>query len=187
MVFARKFINILTILILLSMTSCKSFRDVDWSKPAEPDGRKRAQKNVQEGKGIKWLGGDKKQGGNFLFASSNPLWRASLDVVDFMGLSNVDYAGGLIITDWYSDDNPNESVKITLKFLTNEIRVDAINVDIRKRNCDSSNKCLTKKIETDLNFLIKDKILKQAAVYKQELDQNIKKNRPKKVFKPDEQ
>ena len=123
--------------------------------------------------------------GNFLFASSNPMWRASLEVVDFMGLSNVDYAGGLIITDWYSDDNPNESIKITLKFLSNEIRVDAVQVDIRKRNCNSSNACLTKKVESDLDFMIKDKILKKAAIYKVELDKQIKKNQPRKVFKGD--
>ena len=131
------------------------------------------------------MGSKNKGGGNFLFASSNPMWRASLEVVDFMGLSNVDYAGGLIITDWYSDDNPNESIKITLKFLSNEIRVDAVQVDIRKRNCNSSNSCLTKKVESDLDFMIKDKILKKAAIYKVELDKQIKENQPRKVFKGD--
>tara|TARA_B100000767_G_C19750331_1_gene530519 strand:+ start:425 stop:970 length:546 start_codon:yes stop_codon:yes gene_type:complete len=176
----------LSLLLIMSFASCGILEKPDWSKVAEPDGKKRAQQNVRDGKGIKWLGGSQnKGGGNFLFASSNPLWRASLEVVDFMGLSNVDYAGGLIITDWYSDNNPNESIKITLKFLSNEVRVDAVQVDIRKRNCNSSNSCLTKKVESDLDFMIKDKILKKAAVYKVELDKQIQKNRPKKVFAGD--
>ena len=175
----------ISILLIMSLASCGVLEKPDWSKVAEPDGKKRAQQNVRDGKGIKWMGSKNKGGGNFLFASSNPLWRASLEVVDFMGLSNVDYAGGLIITDWYSDDNPNESIKITLKFLSNEIRVDAVQVDIRKRNCNSSNSCLTKKVESDLDFMIKDKILKKAAIYKVELDKQIKKNQPRKVFKGD--
>ena len=185
MAFIRKFIKIFSIFVLLYLSSCGILEKPDWSKVAEPDGKKRAQQNVREGKGIKWLGSKNKGGGNFLFASSNPLWRASLEVVDFMGLSNVDYAGGLIITDWYSDNNPDESIKITLKFLSNEIRVDAIEVDIRKRNCINSNSCLTKKVESDLDNLIKDKILKKAAVYKVELDKEIRKNTPKKVYKGD--
>jgi len=175
----------ISILLIISLASCGVLQKPDWSKVAEPDGKKRAQQNVRDGKGIKWMGSKNKGGGNFLFASSNPMWRASLEVVDFMGLSNVDYAGGLIITDWYSDDNPNESIKITLKFLSNEIRVDAVQVDIRKRNCNSSNSCLTKKVESDLDFMIKDKILKKAAIYKVELDKQIKKNQPRKVFKGD--
>ena len=175
----------ISILLIMSLASCGVLEKPDWSKVAEPDGKKRAQQNVRDGKGIKWMGSKNKGGGNFLFASSNPMWRASLEVVDFMGLSNVDYAGGLIITDWYSDDNPNESIKITLKFLSNEIRVDAVQVDIRKRNCNSSNSCLTKKVESDLDFMIKDKILKKAAIYKVELDKQIKKNQPRKVFKGD--
>jgi hypothetical protein len=175
----------ISILLIISLASCGVLKKPDWSKVAEPDGKKRAQQNVRDGKGIKWMGSKNKGGGNFLFASSNPMWRASLEVVDFMGLSNVDYAGGLIITDWYSDDNPNESIKITLKFLSNEIRVDAVQVDIRKRNCNSSNACLTKKVESDLDFMIKDKILKKAAIYKVELDKQIKKNQPRKVFKGD--
>ena len=175
----------ISILLIISLASCGVLQKPDWSKVAEPDGKKRAQQNVRDGKGIKWKGSKNKGGGNFLFASSNPMWRASLEVVDFMGLSNVDYAGGLIITDWYSDDNPNESIKITLKFLSNEIRVDAVQVDIRKRNCNSSNSCLTKKVESDLDFMIKDKILKKAAIYKVELDKQIKENQPRKVFKGD--
>ena len=74
----------------------------------------------------------KGSGGDFLFASSNPLWRASLETLDFTSLSVVDYAGGVVITDWYSDNNPNEAVKISIKFLTNEVRADALEIDTLK-------------------------------------------------------
>ncbi len=96
------------------LSSCGSLKP-DWTKTAEPDGKKRARQNVEQGKGINLFGSSNKNT-NFTFASSNPLWRASLDVIDFMSLSSVDYAGGLIITDWYSENNPDESIKIVIKF-----------------------------------------------------------------------
>ena len=76
----------ISILLIMSLASCGVLEKPDWSKVAEPDGKKRAQQNVRDGKGIKWMGSKNKGGGNFLFASSNPMWRASLEVVDFMGL-----------------------------------------------------------------------------------------------------
>ena len=41
----------------------------------------------------------------FEFSTSNPMWRATFDVIDFMPFVTVDYAGGMIITDWYTDSN----------------------------------------------------------------------------------
>ena len=75
------------------------------------------------------FGGDKK-GGKFEFANANPLWRASLDIIDFMPLLSVDYGGGLIITDWYGEENENDSIKISIQFLSNEIRSDALNIKV---------------------------------------------------------
>ena len=172
----KSFIFLISLFILNSCGNNGFFKP-DWSKTAEPDGKKRARGNVEEGRGLKLF---KKNEGNgtFLFASSNPLWRASLEAIDFMILSNVDYAGGIIITDWYSDDNQKESIKITIKFLTNEVRSDALIVNINKRTCDSNNKCLISKIENDLNFKIKKKILKNAAIYQKDLDENRKKKNP---------
>jgi hypothetical protein len=177
-----KITKILTIfLIIFTVTSCgkNNLLKPDWSKTAEPDGKKRARQNVEEGKGIQLFKKDD-NGGNFMFASSNPLWRASLEVVDFMVLSVVDYAGGVIITDWYNDENPNESIKITIKFLTNEIRSDALKININKKNCDTNGKCLVTTINDELNFEIKKEILKKAAAYKKEIDENdkIKNKRP---------
>ena len=171
--------------IFLILTSCGGLKKPNLCGPAlEPDGRKRARQNVLEGRGFNF-GGNKNQGGDFLFASSNPLWRASLETIDFMSLSTVDYAGGLIITDWYSEENSNEAIKITIKFLSNEIRADGIKIDFHKRTCATNNNCFVKKIDTDLDFEIKDKILKKAAVYDIELKKRKKANQPKKVFKGD--
>ena len=180
--FLKTFKLFILLLPVIFLSSCgnSGFLNPDWSKTAEPDGKKRARANVEEGRGIKLFRKDTGSG-TFLFASSNPLWRASLEAIDFMTLSNVDYAGGIIITDWYSDEGQNESIKITIKFLTNEVRSDALIIDINKRTCDSNNRCSITKIENDLNFKIKKKILKQAAIYQKDLNEKKKKrNTPKK-------
>ena len=152
--------------------------------PADP--AKRVEQNLKEGRGFRLSGEDgffsNRGGGVYEFATSNELWRASLDTIDFMSISNVDYAGGLIITDWYSESNPQEAVKITIIFLTNEVRADALKIDIRKRDCNQNNQCIIKKVESDLDNQIKDKILKKAAIYKKDLDKKLKKRRPKKVY-----
>ena len=93
----------------------------------------RVRKNIEEGRGFrlndtlnKTLKGG---GGVFDFASSNELWRASLDTIDFMPLLSANYSGGIIITDWYSE-NQNEAIKVTIRFLSNEVRSDAINIKV---------------------------------------------------------
>ena len=83
------------------------------------DPKERVKKNLEEGRGFRLdkAFGNNSNGGNFEFASSNELWRASLDVIDFMPLSSVNYSGGIIITDWYSENNSqNESIKISIRF-----------------------------------------------------------------------
>ena len=137
----RKFtflvVKLSLILCLLLQNSCGIYRPVDAREfPPDPDARVR--KNIEEGRGMKILGG-KKQGGVFDFASSNELWRATLDTIDFMPLSSANYSGGIIITDWYSEDvDGKESIKITIRFLTNEIRSDALNVQIFKKKLQRS-------------------------------------------------
>ena len=146
--------------------------------PADP--KERVKKNLEEGRGftLNEAFGNATKGGVFDFASSNELWRASLDVIDFMPLSSVNYSGGIIITDWYLDENnPNESIKISIRFLTNEIRSDALDVKVFTRKClDNSLNC--KIIETNKILVteIKKEILKKAAIYEKEA--KIKK--PKK-------
>lgn len=141
--------------------------------PADP--AKRIEQNLKEGRGFKLSDFGNAKGGVFDFASSNNLWRASLDTIDFMPLSSVNYSGGIIITDWYSEGiSTNESIKVSIRFLTNEIRSDALNIKVFNRKCDNSllNCSIT---ETDgvLVSELKKTILKKAALYKEQ-DNNKK-------------
>ena len=144
--------------------------------PADP--AKRIEQNLKEGKGFQLndaFGGGQK-GGVFDFASSNELWRASLDVIDFMPLSSVNYSGGIIITDWYSENNNgDESIKIYIRFLTNELRADALDIKVFNRAC-KENLLNCRVIQTDgvLVSELKKEILKKAALY-QKKDKNKKK------------
>jgi hypothetical protein len=109
------------------------------------------------------LGGKKSSGTNYEFATSNILWRATLKSLDFLPLLNADYSGGIIIYDWYSDNlNSNEQVKITVRFLSNELRSDSVQVTAHKKVCDDNNKCTTSKLNNNLPQEIKDKILLSA-------------------------
>ena len=144
------------------------------SMPVE--GQERARKNVEEGSG--WALKDITKGGRkttYEFSTSNPLWRATFDVIDFMPLVTVDYSGGMIITDWYTDANTtDEALKFTIRFLSNEIRSDALDITIFKKECNLNNNCKTSKIENTLNNEIKMSILKRAA-------QLSKENEEKKI------
>ena len=151
--------------------------------PADP--AKRVEQNIKEGKGFRLNDAMKssKGSGVFEFASSNGLWKASLDVIDFMPLSSVNYSGGIIVTDWYSENNsPNESIKISIRFLTNELRSDALDVKIFNRKCtDSLIDCKFSESSGDLSNEIKREILKKAAIYKAQIDE--KENSQYKDYK----
>ena len=165
---------ILSIIAIIYLTSCGPF------KPAPSDARKvspnvkeRVRQNIEEGKGFRLMGGDKK-GGVFDFASSNEMWRASLDIIDFMPLMSANYSGGIIITDWYSDGKMSgESIKVSIRFLTNEIRTDALDIKVFLKKCNNLENCLVSESKGVLVMELKKKILKQAAIYK---NQNDKKN-----------
>ena len=136
--------------------------------PADPE--KRVEQNIREGRGFTLNDqfGKSRRGGVFDFANSNGLWRASLDVIDFMPLSSVNYSGGIIITDWYSENNnQNESIKISIRFMTNEIRSDALNIKVFSRKCsDSFLNCKITETEGILVTELKREILKKATMYK---------------------
>tara|TARA_B100000941_G_scaffold153016_1_gene108488 strand:+ start:410 stop:1003 length:594 start_codon:yes stop_codon:yes gene_type:complete len=166
-------INLFFILMIYFLNSCGIYRPVS-AKDYPPDPSLRVKKNIEEGRGFRLMGGDKK-GGTFDFASSNELWRASLDTIDFMPLASANYSGGIIITDWYSDNSANESLKITIRFLTNEVRSDALDIKIFKKNCGANQNCTMFEESGELNMEIKKAILKKAAIYEKE---NKNKNRP---------
>ena len=158
-------------LILVSISGCGIYKPVDTRK-VSVNANERTQKNIDEGKGYKLFDTERRMmgGGAFQFANSNGLWRASLDVIDFMPLSSVNYSGGVIITDWYSDNkNPNESIKISIRFLTNEIRSDALDIKIFNRVCvKNSFNCKFIDSSEILVAELKKEILKKAAIYKDE-------------------
>ena len=170
---------ILFFLIFFTLSSCakEGFFKTGDARKNPPDPRERVKKNLEEGKGFRisnTIGGNK--GTNFEFASSNGLWRASLDVLDFMPLTSANYSGGIIITDWYSEQgNPDEYIKITIRFLSNEVRSDAIDVDIFYKKCIAVNNCKINKQDGQLKKEITKQILAKAAVYqKQSKDKNYK-------------
>ena len=171
---------IIFIVIFFSLTSCakEGFFKTGDARKNPPDPRKRVQKNLEEGKGFRIndaIGGSR-GGTNFEFASSNELWRASLDVLDFMPLTSANYSGGIIITDWYSEQgNAEESIKITIRFLSNEVRSDAIDVDVFYKKCIATNNCKINKQDGQLKKEITKQILAKAAIYKkQSKDKNYR-------------
>ena len=164
------------IILLFVLNSCNGKLPGADARKVPYDPKLRVKKNLEEGKGfrfseaIKGAGG---RGGDFEFASSNELWRASLDVIDFMPLMSANYSGGMIITDWYSDDfNQNESIKISIRFLTNEIRSDALDIKIFTRKCiDNLINC--KYIDSNETIIteLRKEILRKATRYKKQ-DEN---------------
>ena len=180
-----KFLKIFVFLLILPLLliSCKSpdgkfkLPGGDARKfPADP--AERVKQNLAEGRGFK-LSNIGKRSTNFQFASSNPIWRASLDVLEFAPLLNANYSGGIIITDWISSDNQNlnEFYKITIKFLSNEIRSDALKITLHEKKCNTNNKCKISEIKSKaVENEIAKKILKMAALYEKEDLAKKKKN-----------
>ena len=171
---------ILLFLIFFTLSSCakEGFFKTGDARKNPPDPRERVKKNLEEGKGFRIsnaMGGNR-GGTNFEFASSNELWRASLEVLDFMPLTSANYSGGIIITDWYSEQgNAEESIKITIRFLSNEVRADAIDVDIFYKKCIAANNCKINKQDGQLKKEITKQILAKAVIYqKQSKDKNFK-------------
>ena len=131
-----QFFNLLGILLLV-LNSCQALKYKPTKAGEVPvSGADRVKKNIEEGRGFRLMDNiGKQKGGTFDFASSNELWRASLDTIDFMPLVSANYSGGIIITDWYNDGSSNnQSVKISIRFLTNEIRSDALDIKIFTKN-----------------------------------------------------
>ena len=165
---------ILLSLITIMLNSC-GLPGVD-AKKYPPDPKKRVKKNMEEGRGFKFSTKNLKKGGTFEFASSNELWRASLDTIDFMPLASVNYSGGIIITDWYStSENSNESIKVSIRFLTNEIRSDSLDIKVFNKKCKTQNNCVVSENGGNLISELQTKILKTAAIYKEENKQKKKK------------
>ena len=163
----------LSIISLLVLSACKNAGD---ARKRPPNVKDRVQKNIEEGRGFTLMGSAKKNIGDFDFASSNELWRASLDTLDFMPLALANYSGGVIVTDWYSDsDVNNESVKISIRFLSNEVRSDAVVVKVFYKNCSVQQTCKITDQSGVLSEELTKKILSKAAKYEKENNSKKKK------------
>ena len=158
----------LIFLIFLMVSQCGIYKKTD-ARKVPTNAKERVKKNVAEGKKIKFGQLGKGGSGTFEFATSNEMWRATVDILDFMPLANVDYGGGVIITDWYNEDNQNDSIKIMVQFLSNEIRADGLKVTVYDRKCSSSNSLNCSTSVDDGNSIgqeLKLAILKKAAEMK---------------------
>ena len=177
--FQKKIFLILVGIALLSfLNSCGIYQPSD-ARKVSPNVNERVKKNLEEGKGIT-LGGLGGGGGgtSYQFASSNPMWRATLEILDFLPLANVDYSGGIITTDWYNEGTASdESIKITIRFLTNEIRADGIKIIVHKKVCNTQQKCAVKKISSALETELQIAILKKAAIIERDYRGKNKKDR----------
>ena len=174
----------LFLIFLLALSSCEAFKYKKTKAGEVPvNADDRVAKNIEEGRGFR-LFDSKTKGGTFDFASSNELWRATLDTIDFMPLVSANYSGGIIITDWYNDGKTSgQSVKISVRFLTNEVRADALDVKVFTKNCETTIDCKVSENKGTLVTELIKSILKKAAVYEKE---NRSKNKKKYEYsKPD--
>jgi len=175
----RKLLILSGLVLIALLSSCGIWQPSD-ARKVSPNVDERVKKNLDEGRGITLSGlGKGGSGGDFQFASSNPMWRASLEILDFLPLSNVDYYGGIITTDWYNEGTAaDESIKITIRFLTNEIRADGIKVIVHKKKCTPQQTCTVGQITSAIQNELQVAILKKAIIYQEEYIRKNKKKRP---------
>ncbi len=164
-------------LTLLMLTSCQAFKPekVD-TREVSVKGDERARKNIEEGGGVSLKNVLKRRGTNFEFSSSNPMWRASLEILDFLPLSTVDYSGGMIVSDWYAGESSNESIKISIRFLSNEIRSDSLKIIVHKKKCSGNQTCQTALLNNSkISQELRGTILAKAAQLEKESKKKKKK------------
>ena len=169
-----------TIIISSLLYSCGIYAPSD-ARKVSPNSKERVKKNLEEGRGmsLKKMMSDGSGGTSYQFASSNPMWRATLEILDFLPLSNVDYSGGIITTDWYNEGTSiDESLKITVRFLTNEIRSDGLKIIVHKKKCSVQQQCTVKKITSALEKELQVAILRKAVTFEEEWIRKNKKKRP---------
>ena len=183
-------IQIITLfLIFLLLNACNGKVPGADARKIPPNVDDRIRQNIEEGRGFTLMGSaEKKNSGDFDFASSNELWRASLDTLDFMPLALANYSGGIIVTDWYSDGSSDgESVKISIRFLSNEVRSDALNIKVFYKNCSMQSNCKISDKSGNLSGELARKILSKAAIYEKETQSKRKRKYRNEALRTDEQ
>ena len=185
-IFMKK-ISLIIVILSLFLTGCGIYK-YSPVKEDDYDVEKRVKKNIEEGKGISF-GKSRNKGGTFDFASSNELWRASIETLDFVTFANASYSGGILITDWFNssseeDIKNNRDLKITIRFLSNEIRADGLIIIIHERLCPNSSatSCAITKIKSNIESEIKLAILKRATELKKKTDEITRKKNKNKTL-----
>jgi hypothetical protein len=171
--------KLLLVFFLLFLSNCAEKIDPTTGEKVriEPNPQTKAKEFADKGQGIFGdINNKKSSGTTFEFSTSNVLWRATLKSLDFLPLANADYSGGIIVYDWYSNDSSNEQIKITVRFLSNELRSESIQIISHKKTCDQNNKCITEKLNNNLSADIKEKILFAARTMKIEENKSNQKN-----------
>lgn len=155
---------LISIILSIMLSSCIKL-DPKSTREYPTNAKERARKNIEEGRGVSIGNILGNKSNTYEFSTSNPMWRASLDILDFLPLSTVDYSGGLIITDWYNDSyNKDESIKITIQFLSNEVRADSLKIIVHKKNCPINKNCTIDLLDTKIKEQLTIEILKKAAL-----------------------
>ena len=162
--FLKKTIAITSILLIASCAGKEKEEETIIKK-------KRFNPNVREralGANTDGIFFNKERGGSgtFEFATSNPLWRASLEVLEFMPLQALSYSGGLISTDWYSKGSLDESIKIAVRFNSKELAISSFTVVSYKKICTNGNNCKIIDGSTEFNSTIKSQIINKARAIK---------------------
>ena len=185
-IFMKK-ISLIIVILSLFLTGCGIYK-YSPVKEDDYDVEKRVKKNIEEGKGISF-GKSRNKGGTFDFASSNELWRASIETLDFVTFANASYSGGILITDWFNSNSEediknNRDLKITIRFLSNEIRADGLIIIIHERLCPNSSatSCAITKIKSNIESEIKLAILKRATELKKKTDEITRKKNKNKTL-----
>ena len=155
------------ILLIVLINHCAKTDPVTGEKIIiEPDTRKKSREFVDKQGGLFGDIGKSKSGGTFEFSTSNVLWRATLKNLEFLPLLNADYSGGIIIYDWYSEKIDKEQIKISVRFLSSELKSSSLSIIGHKKVCDDSGKCFIKVIDNNLAESIKESIISAARVIK---------------------
>jgi len=164
-------------LILLTFSCAKTDPMTGEKIIIEPDPVKRARDAAARSGGLLGdIGGQKSSNQTVNFANANVLWRATLRSLDFLPLISSDYSGGILIYDWYSqNNNPKEQIKISIQFLSNELRSDSIKITAHKRICESVDKCSNLVIDQKFADNVKENIITAARSLKIEEAKKEKK------------
>ena len=163
-------VTVYCIVLSIILSACNGKLPGADARKVSYDPKERVKKNLEEGRAFRLDDAFSNKGsGNFEFASSNELWRASLDTIDFIPIATANYSGGILITDWYSENNEiNESIKISIRFLTNEVRSDALDIKVFYKNCKTVVNCVISQKKGNLKTELTKEILKKAAIYKKQ-------------------